>query len=128
MNTATHIYSGERRFDTLCVKIVSTFDLYCGTWSHQKFAAIPKIEIHEELTKSECKQMIGRQKYPNGNGQTIKLDIDGETIIYSTPIGEFGEKNHNIECEGQSVKIKGRVVEEVVEMQQVKIILRRVKL
>lgn len=111
-----------------CVKIVSTFDLYCGTWSHQKFAAIPKIEINEELTKSECKQMIGRQKYPNGNGQTIKLDIDGETIIYSTPIGEFGEKNHNIECEGQSVKIKGRVVEEVVEMQQVKIILRRVKL
>ena len=55
-------------------------------------------------------------------------DMDGENIIYSTPIGEFGKKNHNIECEGQSVKIKGKVVEQIVEMQQAKIILRREKL
>ena len=111
-----------------CTRISSTFDLFCGAFSHEKFAAIPRIKIKETVPHGQCKAMIMRQRIVSAQGVTTTLELDAETILYSTPIGEFGEHNHNIECEGQKVKINGRVIEEIVEMRQVKIGLRREKL
>ena len=37
-----------------CQVIKSSFLLYCGAWSHQKFAEVPKIEITQEVTRLEC--------------------------------------------------------------------------
>ena len=111
-----------------CAKIVSTFDVYCGSFSHQKMADIPKIEVRENVNPRECKLMVGLLKYTSAGGNTVDLKMDSENLIYSTPIGEFGESNHNIACEGQKVKIGGKIVESIVEMKQVKIILRKEKL
>ena len=36
-----------------CQIIKSSFLLYCGAWSHQKFAEVPKIEITQEVTRLE---------------------------------------------------------------------------
>ena len=110
-----------------CEKIISTFDVFCGAFSHQKMAEIPKIEVREKVSIAECKNWIGRRKVVSTQGVTTVLEMDTENIIYSTPIGEFGTSNHNIQCEGQSVKIRGKVVDNLVELQQVKIILKTEK-
>lgn len=110
-----------------CEKIISTFDVFCGAFSHQKMAEIPKIEIREKVSIAECTNWIERRKIVSAQGVITMLEMNTENIIYSTPIGEFGTSNHNIQCEGQSIKIRGKVVDSVVELQQVKIILKTEK-
>ena len=46
----------------------STFEFYCGVYSHLKLIKIPDIEISLPVTPGECRKFVNQHKYRTKNG------------------------------------------------------------
>ena len=64
-----------------CQIIKSSFLLYCGAWSHQKFAEVPKIEITQEVTRLECQTMVQNQFFQTLEGTKHRIQINTENVL-----------------------------------------------
>ena len=67
-----------------CSVIKSSFLLYCGAFSHQKFAEVPKIEITQEVTRSECQTMVQSQLFQTLEGTKHKIKLSTENLFSVT--------------------------------------------
>ena len=110
-----------------CSKTVSSFRLYCGAFSHEKIPTVPHIEIKEEVEEKECQRWINQRRYVNSRGDEHSLQMNTENVFYETPIGQVLVRNDNVECQGETMKINNQLLDQVVEMKQIKIIISKDK-
>ena len=101
--------------------------LYCGAFSHTKLLQPPQVDVPRRVTPAECRQIVNSKKFMVP-GQTLELrvEMDTENIFAVDELGTV-HTSHNVYCEGQSMKINGNVVENVVELAQYRILLTREK-
>lgn len=110
-----------------CTKTVSSFKLYCGAFSHEKIPTVPHIEIKEMVDEKECQRWINQKRYVSSRGAEHSLLINTENIFYETPIGQVLVRNDNVECQGETMKINNQLLDQVVEMKQIKIVISKDK-
>lgn len=106
-----------------CTKTTSSFKLYCGAFSHEKIPTVPQIEIREEVSEEECREWVKQKRYVNTRRMAHPLTINTENIFYETPVGQVLVRNDNVECQGETMKIGGQILDQVVEMKQIKIVI-----
>ena len=114
-----------------CSKIVSRFTYVCHNnlvASHQRLAAIPQIEVTEELTTEECQRMAVNGIYRGPDHQDHPVQLDHTTIFNFHEAGRQEVSGATIICEGEQVKLGDRIINGVVILDQVRISVRRIHL
>ena len=60
----------------------STWVLYCGAFSHDKVAAIPRIEISQDVRAEECDSMVTTSRYRSMEGGSHSVELGKETVFW----------------------------------------------
>lgn len=102
----------------------STFEFYCGVYSHLKLIKIPDIEISLPVTPGECRKFVNQHKYRTKNGGSHVLNIPGETILQVNDLGVL-HPSGTVSCQGQDAKIDNEIVERVLILSQYRITIRK---
>ena len=111
-----------------CSVTKSTFELYCGAYSHQKFLGVPTIELSIALNKDECQNMINQKGYKTEDGTIVPLKLNQENIFKMNDLGIIHTDTSVPYCEGQTVKFKDHLIDNVLRISQYKIDIRSEKL
>ena len=98
----------------------SSLVMYCGAYSHQKFAEPPKIEIPVDVSSHECLSMVENKRYISHYGTTHTVEI-GETIFTVSEKGVIKAENGNVYCEGEQMRIGEEVVDGVLVLSQYRV-------
>ena len=106
-----------------CKVIKSSFLFYCGAFSHQKIAEIPKIELTQELTRMECQSMIQSHLFQTLEGTKHKVRINTENIFSVTEKGMIKDQDNAVSCQGETVKIHNEIFDNIVMISQYKVTL-----
>ena len=105
----------------------STITEYCGSFSHNKLARAPEIELIEPLTPDQCLNLIHAQKYTTPDGNVNPVTIGSETVIYSNDRGTIITSDNKISCRGQSMRFGNHIVNDVIQISQYKILIKEEK-
>ena len=100
----------------------STITEYCGSFSHNKLAKAPDIEIHQTLDIEQCLHLVNTQVFL---GKDIK--IGAENIIHNADLGVIMTNDNEISCRGQSMKFGNNIVNDILQVSQYKIIVAKEK-
>ena len=102
-----------------CQAKKSSFEYYCGAWSHVKIMKIPSIDIPVSLTPEHCRMIVTSQVMGLPFLQTpTAVKLGGETIISVSAHGIIHDKDKKVTCEGESVKVGDTIIDEVLELDQ----------
>ena len=104
-----------------CSVIKSSFLLYCGAFSHQKFAEVPKIEITQEVTRLECQTMVQNQFFQTLEGTKHRIQINTENIFSVTEKGMIKDEDNAVSCQGQTVKVHDQLFDNMILISQYKV-------
>ena len=108
-----------------CRVVKSIFTIYCGAFGHNKIMRIPKIEIVEPTTPHMCESMITTSRYTSLEGTTHEVRLGQETVFSVSELGVIHVEDNAITCEGETLKINGHIVKDVLRMAQYRVILDR---
>ena len=102
----------------------STFEMYCGVYSHLKLIKIPDIELSLAVTPGECRKFVNQHKFRTKNGDSHVLNIPGETVLQVNDLGVL-HPSGTVSCQGQDAKIDNEIVERVLILSQYRITIRK---
>ena len=131
--TGTSIYAllQEREIQDLqgysCQVKRTTITEYCGSFSHNKLAKAPEVEIIEPMTPDQCLNLIHTQKYTTPDGKVNRITLGTENVIYSNDRGAIIISDNQVSCRGQSMRFGHHIVNEVIQVSQYKVIIREEK-
>jgi hypothetical protein len=106
-----------------CEKVISSFSLYCGAYSHMKFASPPTILQPEEMTPEECSDMYRRRAFIF-NGQTYRIGVNQQIQIPMIKHGQLYATENNVQCDGAKFVINGEEHSNMLELLRVQITMR----
>ena len=103
----------------------STFTMYCGAFSHNKFLEPPTIDVPEHVSIDLCHSLVSSNRYVvPSNGLILHAALGEETISTVDELGTIHTSN-NVKCEGEQLKVNGNVVDSVLQLAQYRIKLTR---
>ena len=113
-----------------CRKEVSDFRFYCGSFSHMKLLQTPIIDVTESITPEQCRAWVTTQQYqgkrmsyPVGHvTETRDLVLGGTTVLAVNALGVIHPKG-TVSCEGEKISVGGEILQNIIDLQQVKISL-----
>ena len=84
----------------------SSWQLYCGTFSHERLIAIPQIEINLPVSIAQCETLVTTNQYSTDYGTQHQVPLGEETVFSVSELGvNHTETNGKVWCEGQTLKI-----------------------
>ena len=104
-----------------CSVIKSSFLLYCGAFSHQKFAEVPKIEITQEVTRLECQTMVQSKFFQTLEGTKHRIKMNTENVFSVTEKGMIRDEDNAVSCQGETVKVHDQLFDNMILVSQYKI-------
>ena len=123
-SSKTYTLLQERTLETLtgfsCRVTRSTLTEYCGSFSHNKLAKPPEIEMHHPLTVEECLHMVNTQSF-----LSKEIKIGAETTLWKEDLGVILITDNAISCRGQSTKIGNNVVNDILQVSQYRITVEK---
>ena len=108
-----------------CKVVKSTFLLYCGAFSHDKIAAVPKIEINQMIRHSECESLVTTNMYRSVEGGNHQVNLDEETVFWVNEWGQIHTDANKIWCQGQEMKVDGNLVQGMIQLAQYRIVIEK---
>ena len=104
----------------------SKWMLYCGAFSHEKMIEIPQIEINQDISISQCEDMISTNTFISEFGTTHGVALNEETVFSVNERGvTHTESNGKVWCQGQQIKIGDTVIDDVLVLSQYRITLEK---
>ena len=103
-----------------CTITKSEFEIYCGSFSHQKLVKPPDIEIPVEVSQQECLSLYNHQRYITSYGTTHEAKL-GETIFTAGEKGVISEGNGNIYCQGEEMRVGDQIVKQILILSQYRV-------
>lgn len=114
----------ERMLETLtgfsCRVTRSTLTEYCGSFSHNKLAKPPEIEMHHPLSVEQCLHMVNTQSF-----LSKEVKIGAETTLWTEDLGVILTTDNAISCRGQPTKIGNNVVNDILQVSQYRIVVEK---
>ena len=112
-----------------CERRASTFTLYCGAYSHQKFFSPPAVEVLEEITPAKCREISSSGHFSTEDGRSIPVILNGEAIYTHIKHGTIysGNTVNNVYCTGAEVMLDGEVRGGVLQLVTVKIRVDKIR-
>ena len=111
-----------------CSRTVSRFTFICTNSlvaSHQRLAAIPEIEVPQEMSRDECQRLARTEKYEGPDGKQHKTPLGHTTILTFFEKGRQEVSGSTLVCQGEQVKVGDRVIDGVAILEQQKISLSK---
>ena len=106
-----------------CEMEKSKFEIYCGSFSHNKFLKPPIIDKFEMISTTLCRELVTSQVFsPPGMSSVHDLVLGGTTLLSVTEHGVIHTEG-SVSCEGEKVKVDGNLVDQVLDLVQYKITL-----
>ena len=97
-----------------CSVIKSSFLIYCGAFSHQKFAEVPKIEITQEVTRLECQTMVQSKFFKTLEGTNHRIKMNTENVFSVTEKGMIKDEDNAVSCQGETVKVHDQLFDNMI--------------
>ena len=109
-----------------CKLTRSQFTYYCGAFSHMKIVQTPAIEIPVPIRADSCAEAARGGRYVDqfDNAHTVQ---HGENIFSLTEKGSIHETGGSISCQGESLRVNGDVVQDVVRLTQYRLTIEKEK-
>ena len=107
-----------------CSIVTSRFTYYCGSFSHLKLARVPEIEINEDITPTQCNDLVNSKKFRTRDGVTHPLTMNTELLVKSVELGEVKDSNNAVSCKGQTTNIEGELIDDILVIAQTKIVIK----
>ena len=108
-----------------CKVVKSTWVLYCGAFSHDKVAAIPRIEISQDVRAEECDSMVTTSRYRSMEGGSHSVELGKETVFWVNERGQLHTEANKIWCQGQEMKLDGNVISGMMQLAQYRIVIEK---
>ena len=111
-----------------CRKLVSSTSEICGRWGHTKLLTPPRVLRPQTLTEEACQQIVKSRLYVDEVGEShpvpsLDTDIYMEHVLH----GSLKYSLNDVRCSGEDgVKISGKVMNDVVVLNTVKLEVRTV--
>ena len=104
----------------------SSFTMYCGSFSHNKFEKVPQIQVGQNVEPAMCRSWYRNKKFKAADGTLFDLKVPGITYIENVDVGELVAKSNGY-CKGLSLKVDGNVLENTIVLSQYKITIQKQK-
>ena len=106
-----------------CTKRVSRFTFICTSnalAAHQRLAAIPEIELPQDMARDDCHSLVTDEEYEGPDGARHKVPLGKTTVLRFHEAGREEVSGQTVVCEGEQVKLGNRVIQGVAVLTQVK--------
>ena len=104
----------------------SSFTMYCGSFSHNKFEKVPQIQVGQNVEPALCRSWFRNKKFKAADGTLFDLKVPGITYIENVDVGELVAQG-NVYCKGLSLKVNGNVLDNTIVLSQYKITIQKQK-
>ena len=108
-----------------CQIIKTQFVEYCGSFSHNKHAEIPQVEVTQRISKYECLNMAISKQFTMPDNTKQKITIGTENIISLTDLGTININDNKVTCSGQPKKIGNHLVNDILSITQFKVMVTK---
>ena len=100
----------------------SIFTEYCGSFSHNKLAEPPKLEVNYPISPMACLDMAETHAFVTPNGERRDIDIGTEYVLHVEDLGTINVSGGQIQCQGQAKRFdNGQIVDEILQVSQFRI-------
>ena len=105
----------------------SSCQIYWGDFSHEQLIPIiPQIEINLPLSIAKRKTLVTTNQYSTDYGTQHQVSLGEETVFSVSELGvTHTETYEKVWCEGQTLKIGDKVVDNVLVMSQYRVLLEK---
>ena len=106
-----------------CTKQVSTFEFYCGMYSHAIWVDTPTLLRNEEMTEGDCARMQLERLYINEKSEALRVPL-GDSVVVEYSFIKAGTLFHDMStayCENGADYEKGFIHKNLVKMVDVKV-------
>ncbi len=110
-----------------CQITKTTFNFYCGAYAHLKLMRVPDIELNVPVSLLQCMDLVTKRTYTAPDGKKHRLVIQDEVNIKSQDLGVLHDGDDSVSCEGQQIKMGEHIINDALQMSQIKILLQRQK-
>ena len=107
-----------------CTVEKSTFTMYCGAYSHQKFEKVPQIQVGQTVEVAQCRSWFRTKKFKSADGSSHDLNVPGITVIENIDVGEVVAQG-NVYCKGLSLKVNGQVLDNTIVLAQYRVTIKK---
>ena len=97
---------------------------YCGAYSHSNIAEPPEIEIPESISKENCQRLVRQQTFRTPDGKNHPVQLNAVNVFQSKDVGTITTNGAGVSCQGQSHKIGGYIVKDIVKISQFWVIVK----
>ena len=97
---------------------------YCGVYSHSKIAEPPEVEIPESISKENCQRLVRQQTFQTPDGENHHVQLNAVNMFQSKDFGTITTNAAGVACQGQSHKIGGYIVKDIVKISQFRVIVK----
>jgi hypothetical protein len=112
-----------------CQVTRSVFTLYCGAFSHLKMIDVPKISEPVSIPPDQCAKMVRDREFKSPSGTKYRIELDRDNVLDGAELGALtltgGSGGSN--CQGQQAKIKGKVINGVMELDSYHVVVLKEK-
>ena len=100
----------------------STITEYCGSFSHNKLAEAPRLEVNYPISPMTCLEMAESHSFTTPNGKRMDIGINTEYVLHVEDLGTINIDNGQVKCQGQSKRFEnGQIVDEILQVSQFRI-------
>ena len=117
----------RQRMEGFSCKVTrSTLTEYCGSFSHNKLAEPPVIEVNYPISPMTCLEMADRGVFVTPSGQSREIDLETVNIVHVEELGTINVKDNAVQCKGQSKRFaNGQIVDEILQISQFKVLVTK---
>ena len=116
----------ERMYGFSCKVTRSTITEYCGSFSHNKLAEAPVLEVNYPISPMACVEMADSGVFMTPNGQGRNIDLEAVNVVHVEELGTINVKDNQVQCKGQSKRFaNGQIVDEILQVSQFKILVTK---
>ena len=111
-----------------CKVTRSTITEYCGSFSHNKLAEAPKLEVNYPISPLACIEMAESHVFVTPNGERRNIEVGAEYVIHVEDLGTINVVDNQVQCRGQSKRFEnGLIVDSILQVSQFKILVTKEK-
>ena len=116
----------QRMMGYSCKVTRSTITEYCGSFSHNKLAEAPQVEVNYPISPMACIEMAESHVFVTPNGERRNINTEAEYVIHEEDLGTINVVDNQVQCRGQSKRFaNGQIVDEILQVSQFKILVTK---
>ena len=109
-----------------CKLTKSEFTYYCGAFSHTKIMKTPSVEVPVSVRADSCIEAARQGRYVDQFNNVHPVTL-GENIFSVTEKGAIHETGGSVTCQGESIRMNGDIVEDVLRLSQYRLTVEQEK-